>query len=191
MVRQKKTEIELPPAMRHLPLTANGYKKPWFVKANDIRVPDKKKYVQSMTKGRCWICGGTNKKEQVFVTDPKSASLLVSLEPPCHAACAEYSAMVCPFLILPKAKRREAGLPDQYHEQNQAPEAVTDNPGECVLTYVKKFRFEAVTNTKMARWEANHIKRQSLWKEGQIIAENPAGPVPANILADAVSRTTS
>ncbi|MBO7004646.1 MAG: hypothetical protein JJ854_02195 [Pseudomonadales bacterium] len=177
--------------MRHLPLTSNGYKKPWFVKANDIRVPDEKKYVQSMTKGKCWICGGTNKKEQVFVTDPKSASLGVSLEPPCHPACAEYSAMVCPFLILPKAKRREAGLPENYHENNQAPEASTQNPGEIILTYVKKHRFEAVTKTKMARWEPSQILRQSLWKEGQIIADNPNGPLPANLLADAVRRTTS
>lgn len=177
--------------MRHLPLTANGYKKPWFVKANDIRIPDKKKYVESMTKGRCWICGGTNKKEKVFVTDPKSASLLVSLEPPCHPACAEYSAMVCPFLILPKAKRREAGLPENYHESNQAPEASTDNPGEIVLTYVKKNRFEAVTKTKMARWNIADIKRQTLWKEGQIIADNPNGPLPERILSDAVSRTTN
>lgn len=190
MGRRKKSEIAIPPAMTHLPLTANGYKKPWFVKANDIRVPDKKKYVQSMTKGRCWICGGANKKEQVFVTDPKSASLMVSLEPPCHVSCAEYSAMVCPFLILPKAKRREAGLPDQYHERNQAPEAVTDNPGEYVLTYVKKFRFEAVTTTKMARWETQKIKRQALWREGQIIAENPKGALSADILAEAVRRTT-
>lgn len=184
MVKKARLEVPVPPAMQHLPLTPNGYHKPWFVKAKDLREINDKKYVESMKKGRCWICGGANKKEFVFVTDAKAAFHCVSLEPPCHEACAEYAAKVCPFLILPKAKRRTAGLPEPLIE-NAVPEMEQHNTGYYVLTYVKRFQFTRVTETKMAKWDDKYVVRQVLWSAASVVAEE-AGPLRKDILKSAV-----
>lgn len=128
-----------------------------------------------MTKDRCWVCGGTNKREQVFVTDVRSALNSVSLEPPCHPKCAEYSIQVCPFLLLPNAKRRTAGLPETHKEENYLEEVAPTNPGIYVLTYVKKFKFQQMPNTKakMAHWLDKDVNRQVIWSSGDIIVDEP------------------
>ena len=130
-----------------------------------------------MNRGRCWICGGVNKKEFVFVTEIKSAIQSISLEPPCHPDCALYSIQVCPFLLLPNAKRRTAGLPD-YLNEAKAPEIAMHNPGAYVLTHVRKFAFKPVNKnspTKWAIWADKSVSCQSLWAEGKKLEECPSG----------------
>ncbi len=175
--------------MQHLPMTPIGYHKPWFVKGKDLREPDQKKFKESMTRGRCWICGGANKKDFVFVTDVISAAHQRALEPPCHLDCALYSIKVCPFLLLPRAKRRDSGLP-QYLKDEKPEEMTLENPGIFALTHVKKFKFSPISSdskTKWANWKLEHVTAQSLWSEGQLLQENPHGPLPAQVLKAATS----
>jgi len=132
----KRPEIPVPPAMQHLPMTPIGYHKPWFVKGKDLREPDQKKFIESMTRRRCWIYGGTNKKDYVFVTDPISARGQYSLEPPCHVDCALYSIQVCPFLLLPRAKRRTADLPEYLVEGKPQEMTLENSPDNQAIHVV-------------------------------------------------------
>lgn len=132
-----KHNVPIPKAMAHLPFL-DGYVKPWFVEGDDFRVMDNAKAFQSVHEGRCWVCGKMRKRYSAFVTGPLSMKQKISSEPPAHPACARYSMQVCPFIMLPKAQRREAGLPDELKQF--PPGFVLDNPEEFWITIVRRFR---------------------------------------------------
>ncbi len=172
----------MPAAMQHLPLSELGYLKPWFVKGGDLREIDDKKYISAMKDRHCWVCGGINQQAFTFVTDIRYAYNSVSLEPPCHDECARYSAMVCPHLLLPKSKRREADLPDRISNENINPMINLENPGKIVLTYVTSFDFVWVEKSNMAKWRDQDVRCQELWVEGEIVFENKTGPLDKRLL---------
>jgi len=116
----------LPNRMKHLPIDRRGYPVPWFVQWIDeagdgcpmgngtpeFRVMDHDHLVEAALRQRCWVCGGTLGRYQTFVAGPMCVVNRTSAEPPSHLDCATFSAIACPFLSRPKAKRREAGMPE-------------------------------------------------------------------------------
>jgi hypothetical protein len=127
--------------MRHLPIDARGYPVPWFVEwidgVPDFRVMDSAKMLAAIQFGKCWLCGEPTGKYKTFVIGPMCVVNRTTAEPPSHHDCATFAATACPFLILPKAQRREAKLP--VH----APVAgfmIPRNPGATCLYTTQSFK---------------------------------------------------
>jgi len=142
----KQSHVEIPEFMKILPITDKGYLKPWFVKGDDFRVVDGDKAWESFFKKACWICGQPFKpNEFALVGGPECVKSRAFTEPPCHVECAVYAVQVCPFLLYPNAKRREAGLaPEATLEHRNAVSAVPitgENPGEHYILVVSDFTF--------------------------------------------------
>jgi hypothetical protein len=98
-----------------LPRDERGYPIPWFVAyvngKPDFRLADISRVEQAVRGSLCWICGGGLARYRAFVIGPLGAINRVHSEPPSHHECAMYAVRVCPFLALPKARRRDANLP--------------------------------------------------------------------------------
>jgi len=165
----KHADIPIPDNMQNLLSTQRGYLKPWFVKGDDFRVVDIRKAAFSVTKKACWICGKPFANSRfAMVCSPVSAHLRVFKEPPCHTECAEYALQVCPFLLLPNAKRREANLPEdsQLDKVNQNLQVKLDatNPGEYYLLEVDDFTFHQ--DKQVMTCHTHNVKDIQYWREG-------------------------
>ena len=125
---------ELPPKMRHLPISPKGYPVPYFVSIVDgqpeFRVADPDKLVRCVRDRRCWICGGPLGRYKAFTFGPMGVINRISAEPPSHLECARYAAQACPFLVRPRARRRDANLPSI---EPTAAGASMRNPGVTVI----------------------------------------------------------
>lgn len=148
-----RANLPEPPArIRTLPVDERGYPVPWFVAwidgKPDFRVVHPETVVEAMRMRKCWVCGGTLGRHVAFVIGPMCVVNRVSAEPPMHCECAEYAAKACPFLTLPKAKRREAGLPERGEEVGFM---IRRNPGCCVVWQPKDYRAEWVGNGYLFR----------------------------------------
>jgi len=126
--------IPMPPGVKKLPIAANGFPVPWFVKwlddAPEFRVADGAKHALAIRERRCWVCGERLDNRATFPIGPMCALNRVTSEPPCHPACAEYSVRACPFLARPNMVRREGGIPE---EAGFAGHAIERNPGVVCL----------------------------------------------------------
>ena len=126
---------EIPPRVNALPRNASGYPVPWFVAwidgVPDFRVIAAGKLATAVRDNKCWICGQKLGKYRAFVIGPMCAVNRVSSEPPSHRECAIFAAKACPFLTLPKMKRREKGLPAEAIEM--AGIALKRNPGVTLV----------------------------------------------------------
>lgn len=134
-LRQPRSDLPpIPERMRLLPIDARGYPVPWFVDwingQPDFRVMDRRKWWLSIRFGDCWLCGEPVGKFKTFVIGPMCAVNRTTSEPGCHWACAEFAAMACPFMTLPRAQRRDANLPPHQH---QAGFPLERNPGATCL----------------------------------------------------------
>jgi hypothetical protein len=129
----------LPERMQGLPLDERGYPIPWFVATmedgkRDFRVADGRKLQLSLFDRRCWVCGEKMGQFVTFVIGPMCAVNRTTAEPGCHRECAIFSAIACPFLTLPKAKRNTSGIPDDLPCSPGPPEhAIQRNPGVTCL----------------------------------------------------------
>lgn len=98
------------------PLDHRGYPVPWFVAwvngRPDFRIIDSDKLPIAIKQRRCWCCGEILGKFLSFCLGPMCAITRTIGEPPSHRECIEWSARACPWLSLPKAKRREHNVPD-------------------------------------------------------------------------------
>jgi hypothetical protein len=121
----------LPQRMRRLRVDVRGYPVPWFVAWVDgrpeFRAFDERKLILAVRSNLCWVCGERLGVHMSFLIGPMCIVNRTSAEPPSHTDCATFSAMACPFLSLPKAKRREANLPEGAREP--AGEMIKRNPG--------------------------------------------------------------
>jgi hypothetical protein len=132
----------LPDRMRGLAIDARGYPVPWFVKffdgKPDFRVADAAKFRKAITLGLCWICGEPLGVRRTFVLGPMCTVNRITSEPATHINCATFAAVVCPFLILPQAKRRENNLPSGIKEPpgDHHPR----NPGAVCLWTAKEYK---------------------------------------------------
>ena len=104
----------LPARMRGLPVDERGYVVPWFVDWLDgkpeFRAMDRSKFVRAIRERLCWVCGEKLGVYLTFVAGPMCGINRTSGEPPCHADCALWSALNCPFLSNPRMVRREDDL---------------------------------------------------------------------------------
>jgi hypothetical protein len=141
----------LPAGVRRLPVDARGYPVPWFVQwftpdgkgsepgvgAPDFRIADGYKRVQAIKHRLCWICGGALGKRVAFVIGPMCVVNRISGDPPMHVACAEFSALACPFLSRPGAERREAKKPDGTTIPGFG---IMRNPGVALVWIAERYR---------------------------------------------------
>lgn len=139
--RQLRKDLPwLPERMKKLPVDARGYPVPWFVQwfdgVPDFRVTDRRKWADCVRFNGCWLCGEPIGRLKTFVLGPMCAVNRTTSEPPCHFACAEFAAIACPFLILPKAKRRDANLPDHAPQPGFS---LARNPGATCLWTTRSF----------------------------------------------------
>lgn len=132
----------MPARMRRLAIDERGYPVPWFVAwvngKPEFRIADPAKMFRARRFGYCWICGQNAATVKTFVIGPMCAVNRVTSEPPCHAECAEYAAMACPFLTLPKARRRDGNLPSDISDP--AGMMIERNPGVTCLWTTSRWR---------------------------------------------------
>lgn len=132
----------VPARMSHLPVDARGYPVPFFVEwiegKPDFRVADGRKLARCMRENRCWICGEVLGAFKSFVIGPMCAINRTISEPPQHYECSVFSAIACPFMILPRAKRRESNLPAEAREPGGV--MLKRNPGAVAVWTTRHFR---------------------------------------------------
>lgn len=139
----------MPPRIAKLPLSDRGYPVPWFVAwldedekavergngSPDFRVLHPRAATEAWNNKTCWVCGEAMGSYKSFVSGPMCAVNRTSAEPPSHRECAIWSAIACPFLTRPHARRREANLPK--HEE--APGIMLRrNPGVAMVWTTKR-----------------------------------------------------
>ena len=138
---------ELPPQIAALP-RHRGYPVPYFVTwvadtdppqplprgegTPDFRVILPQVVEECWDQDRCWVCGRLlHSRFRSFVIGPMCAINRTSAEPPSHNECAEWSAIACPFLSRPHARRR----PTNYEgAEDKTPGIMLDrNPGVALV----------------------------------------------------------
>ncbi|MEX3635998.1 hypothetical protein [Paraburkholderia sp. BR14320] len=131
----------LPAHMANLPVDGKGFPVPFFVAwidgKPDFRLADPDKMTTAVRFNRCWICGQPLGKYLAFVSGPMCTINRASAEPPSHLDCATFAATTCPFLVLPKAVRRDAKLPEE--RADPAGVFVKHNPGVCAIWITKDY----------------------------------------------------
>lgn len=136
----------MPPGIQKLPVDDRGYPVPYFAAwVTERGSPRTRGYFDArpdfrliypgviddcVERGACWVCGEPLGRYGAFLAGPMCGINRTSAEPPSHVACARWAAQACPFLTLPKSKRREAGLPDV---DEPAGIMLTRNPGVAML----------------------------------------------------------
>lgn len=124
----------LPKRIAQLPVDERGYPVPWFVVwlkgKPEFRIADGEKVLIALRERRCWVCGDPIGHDPTFVTGTMALINRCHGEAPCHPECAKFSALACPHLKNPNARRREAGLPEGTETSGYA---VDRNPGVVVL----------------------------------------------------------
>jgi hypothetical protein len=118
---------------------------PWFVDWDpldptcppvpDFRIADVRKMGRAHREQLCWICGQQLAGRRAFVIGPMCACNRISSEPPSHVACADYAAMVCPFLAMPHMRRRDSSERMIASGKGHAPAGIGHdrNPGVCIV----------------------------------------------------------
>ena len=143
---------ERPKRMAGLPLNDKGYPVPWFVEWIDgkpeFRVMDHRKWVAAVRSRLCWLCGEPLGGYLTFVAGPMCGINRTSAEPPNHHDCASYAARACPFLTLPKAIRREAGLAELGVTEDNIVGGIqlSRNPGATMLWTTRSYKVRKVDN---------------------------------------------
>lgn len=145
---ERMREVEMPPRVRALPVSAEGYPVPWFVAwlnearteelrpgwgTPDFRIIGKGRIEQAVTEKVCWVCGRPFAPPHVAcVIGPMCAVNRISSEPPSHVECARFAATACPFLTRPKMRRNEKGM--DAMELAPAPgNPILSNPGVALV----------------------------------------------------------
>jgi hypothetical protein len=132
---------EIPPRLRRRPIE-RGYPVPWFVAFvdghYDFRVIGSNKIQQAVREKRCWICGDTLGGYLCFPIGPMCAINRVSSEPPSHRECAEWSVIVCPFLLNREPERRTSNLPADIVEAAGCP--INRQPGVILLWITRSYK---------------------------------------------------
>lgn len=130
----------LPPRMRDLPIDERGYPVPYFVACvdgkPDHRVMDGEKLRTALQLDRCWMCGQKMGAFKSFCIGPMCAITRTISEPPSHLECLRFAAMACPFMTRPKAKRREANLPE---DAKFSEHGLRRNPGAVCIWTTRNF----------------------------------------------------
>jgi hypothetical protein len=125
-------EVPMPPAVAVLPRDGRGYPvlaiTPWLDGAPRFGYTSTDRVLICAVERRCAVCGTPMESGQAWrVVAADEATAMVdaigrgitfanaapTVEPPGHRACMVYSAIVCPFLARPNARRgQDVSLPD-------------------------------------------------------------------------------
>jgi hypothetical protein len=145
--------IEMPARIKKLPISSRGFPVPWFVAwmkdgqecapgdgEPDFRVIGGGKIVDAVKHHRCWVCGEMVGIYKAFLIGPMCAINKIISEPCQHRDCSIFSAMACPFLNQPRAKRNEKGLPGDDIANGPAGFGIKRNPGAVCVWITKSFR---------------------------------------------------
>lgn len=134
--------IPLPDLMRELPVNRKGFPVPFFADKVDgewdFRIMSKTNYGRCIKEHLCWVCGQRLGSKKVFVAGPMCVVTRTSAEPPCHYSCAQYAAIACPFLAMPKMRRNEKGLPEEI--KMPAGVGIMRNPGVTAVLITRSYR---------------------------------------------------
>jgi hypothetical protein len=157
-LNKRIANIPIPPRIRGLPLSDEGYPIPYFVpfidgKA-DFRAMDGEKLSRCVRFKRCWLCGQSLGKFMVFVAGPMCAVNRNSAEPPSHRSCAEYAVLACPFLTQPRMRRNEKDLP----EGSSSGIMLKRNPGVAALWITQEYKLRRVAGTLFALGNPIEVK---------------------------------
>lgn len=136
-------KIPLPDTMRELPVNKKGFPVPFFAGKGDdgewdFRVVYDGTTLRCMREHLCWICGQRLGQKKTFVAGPMCVITKTSAEPPCHYSCAQYAAIACPFLAMPRMKRNTVDLPSGHTPP--AGIAVMRNPGVTALLVTRSWK---------------------------------------------------
>ncbi len=139
---------DMPARIAKLPRSPKGFPIPYFAEEvngeRDFRVVSAVKMAHAVRNDLCWTCGERLGKYKAFVIGPMCGINRTISDPPSHRDCAIFSALNCPFLSRPLAKRRTDGLPEDGRE---APGfGLKRNPGAIgvwVTFSYKRFRAPA------------------------------------------------
>lgn len=158
----------LPATMRRLPVDHRGYPVPWFVAwidgKPDFRVIDAAKFQPALQDRLCWLCGQKMGTHFAFVIGPMCGITRTISEPPSHVDCAMFSAQACPFLALPKAKRRESNMPDRCTDAPGV--GLKRNPGAVAVWVTDSYRpFKAPDGGRL--FEIGKPKKVHWYAEGR------------------------
>ena len=145
MTELRKGMPPLPLRMAGLKLDHRGYPVPYFVAwidgKPDFRVMDGAKLYPAVKDSLCWLCGQKLGKFKTFTIGPMCAINRTISEPPSHLECATFAVQACPFLSMPKAQRREAGLTiDGVNLKEAAGTGLKRNPGVTLLWTTLAFK---------------------------------------------------
>jgi hypothetical protein len=160
----------LPDYMNRLPIDERGYPVPWFVAwiegKPDFRVVrninDVPAEVVAHKAQTCWLCGRRLGAYKSFVAGPMCAVNLTSGEPPSHLSCATFAVKACPFLARPKAKRREANMPDDGVWKEGGLER---NPGVAMVWTTKSYEMHIQEGS--AYFLMGPPEHVEFWAEGE------------------------
>jgi hypothetical protein len=145
---RKDLPLFIPKNIKFLPIQ-NGYPVPWFASKIgdqfDFRIADSKKLNKAIAQNLCWVCGQKLNKKVTFAIGPMCAINCTSAEPPSHFDCVEWSAKACPFLVQPKAIRRDANIPDGV-KNSPAGISIDRNPGIVLLWTTRRYNVVRVSN---------------------------------------------
>lgn len=157
----------LPATMRRLPVDHRGYPVPWFVAwidgKPDFRVVDSAKFRPAIKQRLCWLCGSPLGAHFAFVIGPMCGITRTISEPPSHVDCAMFSAQACPFLALPKAKRRESNMPDGVKDAPGV--GLKRNPGAVAVWVTDSYRPFKAPNGQL--FEIGKPKKVHWYAEGR------------------------
>jgi hypothetical protein len=133
--------VPMPQRIKDLPVSEKGFPVPWFVAwidgVPDFRVAQQARVAQAVRHKRCWICGQKLGRYFAFVVGPMCIINRTVSEPPSHSDCAAFAATACPFLVSPRMRRREAGLPE---DRIPAPgQPIMRNPGAIAVWVTKSY----------------------------------------------------
>jgi hypothetical protein len=153
LINQSIAHLKMPSRIAKLPISDTGFPVPWFVAwidgKPDFRIVDTPKVARAHNGGLCWLCGEPLGRFKCFVIGPMCAVNRVTAEPPCHRDCAEYAQRACPFLIRPRAKRNEVGMPEHY--MKPAGDMIPRNPGVTLLWICHDYSLMRVSNGVLFR----------------------------------------
>lgn len=129
------SELVVPPRMARLPVDKHARLVPWFVAwidgQPDHRVVGEGRLEDAVRFRKCWLCGGTLGANAAFVVGSMCGVNRTSAEPPSHRDCALYAVRACPFMVTPRMRRRESGLPDGVREPDGI--MIRRNPGVALV----------------------------------------------------------
>jgi hypothetical protein len=133
--------------MRTLPIDARGYPIPWFVawvdtpagRVPEFRAADGEKRANAVRLRLCWVCGQPLGRWLAFVLGPMCTITRTTSEPPCHRECAVWSAENCPFLVEPRAVRRDDHMP--IGVESPGGFAISRNPGVAAVWITRGFEW--------------------------------------------------